>query len=243
MNIQSIIDQQSNYTQDKVILLAHILNKDKSFIYAHPEYQLSLSEKRQFDDYYSKIIDEIPLAYIVREKEFYSRRFYIDRRVLIPRPETEAIVDQSVNQLKDRKEPISVLEVGVGSGTLLISIILELKKRGIKPINIIGADISQEALTVAKMNLRRYHLQHQVRLIQSDLFKKIPKYKFDLILANLPYLPSVESRLNKYEPQIALDGGVNGNELLQKFISQIEEFRKPNGIVVIEKYNGDIEIL
>ena len=93
------------------------------------------------------------------------------------------------------------------------------------------------------MNLRRYHLQHQVRLIQSDLFKKIPKYKFDLILANLPYLPSVESRLNKYEPQIALDGGVNGNELLQKFISQIEEFRKPNGIVVIEKYNGDIEIL
>ncbi len=243
MKIKEILATNSDLELETSVLLCSIINHDKSFIYAYPEYELTLEEEIKWNSLFKKFQEKIPLAYILKEKEFYGRNFHVDHRVLIPRPETEAIVDQAIKRFVNSKQPISILEIGIGSGALLISIVIELEKRGVGFSQIIGSDISLKALTVAKMNLRRYHLQHQVRLIKSDLFKVVPRKKFDLILANLPYLPTNEAKLNMFEPQLALNGGVKGDELINQFLGQVSGYKKSDGIVILEKYNGEIQTI
>ena len=184
---------------------------------------------------YEKLIDrrtkKEPVAYILEEKEFWSKKFNVNRFTLIPRPETELMVEIIVKEFKQKK--INILDIGTGSGCILISLLHELQgSRGI------GIDISDKALIVAKKNVQENLKNSKLKFLKrcmNDLFY----CKFDLIVSNPPYIRSnsiknLDDDIKKYEPKIALDGGNDGLDVIKKVIYKSTEILKINGTLALE---------
>ena len=217
---------------DAEILLAKALGTDRFGLFTRYTDEIGEDAEKLFDSFIARRISFEPVAYITNEKEFFEDTFFVDRRVLIPRPETEFIVEKAVSLLKDR-EKADVLDICCGSGCIGLSI-----KRA-TDCDLTLSDISEEALEVAKINANRlFPGSADISFVQSDLFESI-EGPFDLITANPPYLSArdMENFVVKelgFEPEKAFFGGETGFEITEKILKSVSRFLKTGGYFITE---------
>jgi len=217
------------------LLLSHVLGKRKEFLFLHPDRDLTSAQWKKFRQLAVRRKRGEPLAYILGYKYFCGLKFLVDKNVLIPRPESEWLVAQagiSVRRKLRRNKPVLVLDMGTGSGCLAISLAKSVKSNDLK---ITAADISPQALAVAKKNARLNRAR--VKFIQSDLFKKIPG-RYDLIIANLPYVPlSDYNKLKaglRYEPKLSLTDRTDAFKIYRQFLAEAPAHLKKGGSILLE---------
>jgi len=216
---------------DGQILLMHELGKTKSWILAHPEYELESNNIASLHSKVNRARQGEPIPYIIGHWEFYALDFLITPDVLIPRPETEMIVDMAVDWIKKQEGSKRVLDMGTGSGCIAVAIALHAPK-----LLIVGVDSSEKALGVAQKNAEKFHVENQIRFLQSNLFSNIND-RFDVICANLPYIPNFELSalpVSKYEPNAALDGGEDGLAVISLFLGDAGLFISHPGLILCE---------
>ncbi|HEX6480421.1 MAG TPA: peptide chain release factor N(5)-glutamine methyltransferase [Ktedonobacteraceae bacterium] len=222
---------------DTQVLLSHVLNVDRSVLFAYPERPLSPEQEQQFLALLERRKHDEPVAYLVGHQEFYGRNFIVDKRVLIPRPETELLVEVALracqHMLDAGRTPV-VADIGTGSGAIPITLALEEPRLPY----LYGADISTDALEVAFLNCRQYHVEERVRLLQGDLLSPLPE-PVDVVTANLPYVGTeemdvLEPDVRDYEPHLALFSGPKGLDLLRHFFKEAQQPNKlKNGAVMV----------
>jgi release factor glutamine methyltransferase len=206
---------------DASVLIAHILNKPRTWVMAHPEMTLTIEQQKQLDDSLALLERGESFPYVLGHWEFFGLEFDITRDVLIPRPETELLVGKAIAWLQESPVSRMVADVGTGSGIIAISIATHFPDA-----YILATDISHEALQVARKNASKYDVLSRIDFVQCDL---LPPYAdplsterhFDLICANLPYIPSDTLRnlpIYGREPTLALDGGTDGLELIRRLL-------------------------
>jgi release factor glutamine methyltransferase len=234
---------------EKELLLSHVLQKPREWVFAHPEIELTEEQNKEYEKLVERRKNHEPIAYIINEKEFYGRKFYVDNRVLIPRPSTETLIDEvkrlfetglkkqrSIkkadneiiifteifeNKLPSKNDGLLISEIGTGSGCIGITLALE-----IPDIEIICTDISKDALEVAKQNAKTHNVLNRIKFIKSDLIESNhgsrPADRY-LIVSNPPYIPQVDSLqpdVYNFEPHQALFAGRDGSDLLTKLHKQ-----------------------
>jgi release factor glutamine methyltransferase len=201
---------------DIQVLISSVLHKPRSWVLAHPEYELSITDTSQLNEMLSQLARSIPLAYITGTSYFYGLQFITNSDVLIPRPETELLVDKAIHWIKNNMSSGLVLDVGTGSGCIAISLAVNLPD-----IKCVAIDKSNRALQVAKNNAGINYVQDQCCFVQSDLTSSLFG-TFKLICANLPYIPTYKLEnllVARYEPKAALDGGKDGLDLIHKLLT------------------------
>lgn len=214
---------------DSELIISHAIKKPRSFILAHPEHKLTAAQLKRTESFFKRRIKWEPLAYILGYKEFYGLEFKVNKNVLVPRPETELIVDEVLSLISHSSHPITIIDVGTGSGCIIISLakILNLK--------FFTIDISPKALVVAKKNAKLHDVFDNIKFIHGNLIEPILKNKkliIDncelIITANLPYLTPKqikESPTIKREPRLALVAGHDGLKYYKKLIGQIRQLK------------------
>ncbi|MDA3840504.1 MAG: peptide chain release factor N(5)-glutamine methyltransferase [Patescibacteria group bacterium] len=235
----TIQDLRKKYYQkidsfDFDILVSLVLKKPRVYILTYPEKKLSLIQVKKLESLIRRRKNNEPLAYILGEKEFYSNKFIVNKNVLVPRPETETMVDEALRRVTQNMKPTTVIDVGTGSGCIIISIAKKLKKR--KNINYLGLDISNEALSVAKKNAKLNLVEKKISFIKNDLLSNIQgslitNHNSIIITANLPYLTAeqiMKSPSIKREPRLALLAGTDGLKYYRKLFKQIRELQNKN---------------
>ncbi len=241
MNIPQILNIAAEILRAKGIaesrreaasLLAFALGKDKTFLVAHAEYELSAEEQTRFDEVIGRRANREPFQYIVGRQEFYGLNFLVTNDVLIPRPETELIVEAAIEILKNK--PSKFCEVGIGSGCISVSILNALKNT-----SAIGSDISQNALKVAKKNAEIHRVSGRLELKVSDVFDSLLEEKFDLIVSNPPYISvedvkTLQPEVRDFEPPAALTDGADGFSIIEKIIVDSPRFLIEDGFLLME---------
>ena len=223
-----------SYKLDSEILLSKALGKKREEILINLDQKVNFTQSLKFNHLIIRRALREPIAYIIKEKEFWSKVFIVNKHTLIPRPETELMVDRIIKIYKNKK--ISILDIGTGSGCILISLLSELNNsRGV------GVDISKEAIFLAKKNAKKHNIHNIHFKVRS--FIDICNYKFDLIVSNPPYIQSKEIKnlqedIKEYEPKIALDGGNDGLDVIKKVIYKAKDILKVNGRLALEIGNG-----
>lgn len=222
---------------EALLLLTHALGATRTTLLAHPDWPVAVGEAERFAEYVARRARREPFAYIVERREFYGRSFSVDRRVLVPRPETETLVEQALVVLADAKargvdHPL-VVDVGTGSGAIGITIALEAPWA-----RLMAVDSSADALAVAQVNRRRLGPATNVGLVRADLLACLGR-PADLIVANLPYIPSdslaaLMPEVSRYEPRQALDGGPDGTRLVRRLIDQARALLNRGGALLVE---------
>lgn len=203
---------------DCELLLGFILGEKKEYLLAHGEEEISPEDEKLFWSYVARAKSGEPIAYIIGEKEFFGLDFFVDSRVLIPRPETEFLVEKVLEFVPVRK----IIDVGTGSGCIGVAIARNLPESEVQMV-----DISEEALEVARLNVARHEVEDRIQLYQSDLLEAADDY-YDVIVANLPYIGELKHRFvaentEKFEPSVALFGGEDGLGLYKKMFQQIRD--------------------
>ncbi|MFC1662898.1 peptide chain release factor N(5)-glutamine methyltransferase [Patescibacteria group bacterium] len=203
---------------DAEILLAKVISRDRSFLTAHSEYVMSA---RQINNYHQAIHRRTggePVAYITGHKEFYGLDFLVNKHVLIPRPDTELLVEKAI-EIITRNKLKTIADIGTGAGNIAITL-----KKNIPELKIYATDISKRALKVALANAKKH--QAAIRFIHGNLLNPVKNIKLDLIIANLPYLDPewFTDKSIKYEPAIALGAGELGFDLYRRFFNQLRRY-------------------
>ena len=225
---------------DTELLLAKVLNKKREQILLNLNQNIKKTEIHVFNNFLKRRILKEPIAYIINEKEFWSMNFKVNENTLIPRPETELMIYELVKIFKN-KSPY-ILDVGTGSGCILISLLSEIQyAKGL------GIDISNKALNIAKLNGKSHKLSYRMRLLRKPI-SELNHKKFDLIVSNPPYIrnrdiKNLDVDIKKYEPKIALDGGKDGLDLIKKVIYKAKVILKNNGMLAIEIGNEQFKIV
>jgi len=223
---------------DAEVILADVLKISRVNLITKQNTSLNQEQEDLFAKLIKRRKQQEPVAYILNKKEFWNENYYVDKRVLIPRPETEILIEMLLKKVKDKSEVFQILDLGCGSGCLLISCLKEFNKSlGL------GIDISSLALEVAKKNIQTHKINSRAKLLKLDLFKLDIKKKFDFILSNPPYLTSSEYRnlskdVKDYEPKQALVGGFDGILYYKKIISFSKSSLKKNGFLALEIGDG-----
>lgn len=214
------------------VLLAEILGMNREYLLSHGEEIVEEADEKLFLSYVRRILNGEPLAYIIHKKEFFGLDFYVDERVLVPRPETEAIVEEILNYLNndfERSGGFRMLDIGTGSGNIPVAVTHATVDSGGRIDSIDAIDKSEEALEVAKINVSQYNLDDKISLFQSDLLENIGSMEsYDVISANLPYIGeeiyrNVDENVEKYEPAQALFGGRDGLEIYRRLCAEMTE--------------------
>jgi release factor glutamine methyltransferase len=221
---------------DAELLLAHLFKKDRAYVLARMNEEAPEEILPAFEKLLSRRTLREPLAYITGEKEFYSRSFKVDPRVLIPRPETEGLLD-AVFALYDDKSVKSLLDIGAGSGAIAITIALD------RPLwSVTAIDISPSALEVTKENIHTHKVEEQITLIESDLFNSAPETSYDIIVSNPPYIEKgsvdVDPEVERYEPAEALYSGEDGLDMIRRIVDEAPSRLKQGGYLVLEIGDG-----
>ncbi len=231
---------------DLEILISFVIGKPKEFILTHPEYKLNKSEENKLKKLIKKKLTGEPIAYLVGEKEFYSLNFKINKKVLVPRPETELIVEKTLElietiYLTNSKKPIIIIDIGTGSGCIIVTLAKFLSYYRSLTFKFYATDISSQALSIAKTNAKLHNVKQKINFFYGNLlqpftdnpklfnyFKRLKNLKQSLIIitANLPYLtpkqiknsPTIQS-----EPRLALDGGRDGLKYYRHLIKQLKK--------------------
>jgi release factor glutamine methyltransferase len=222
---------------DASVLIAHLINKPRTWVMAHPELRLTAEQHQQLDDSLTRLERGESFPYVLGHWEFFGMDFDITPYVLIPRPETELLVEKAIAWLQVSPVRRTIADVGTGSGVIAVSIAVN-----VPDANIIATDISVNALDVAKKNARKFDVEHRIEFIQCDLLPPIPDFfsteqHLDLICANLPYIPTDTLRglpVFGREPTLALDGGEDGLALIRRLLSIGPEWLAPNGMMLLE---------
>jgi release factor glutamine methyltransferase len=232
-----------NSRLDSEILVSHLINIPRESIYSKLKENLSSNKTEELQKLVSRRVKKEPIAYILNNKEFWSTNFYVDRSVLIPRPETEVLIDLILSQISNKNNYLNILDIGTGSGCILISLLKELvKAKGI------GVDKSTKAIAIAKKNSISQQVDNRASFKNVNLEEIKFDKKFDLIVSNPPYLPDVSLKnlnldIKLYEPKIALQGGVQGVDFLCKIISLASKILKINGLLALEIGDNQFHIL
>ncbi len=241
MNIENILNKGTSILKankianpylDSEILLSESINRDKKHIILNPKEILENKQLNNFNNLIERRRKGEPIAYLINKKEFWKNEFYVNENVLIPRPDTELIVDQ-VLKIYSKNSQLQILDIGTGSGCILLSI---LKER--TSFYGTGIDISKKSINVSKFNANRLKLDNRVKFYNSDVDNfKIGKY--DLIVSNPPYiellnLKYLEKDVVNFEPKLALSGGFDGFSKIRKVISKASTLIKKNGKLILE---------
>lgn len=216
---------------DAQVVLAHVLGCSRSWVLAHPDISLTPAQVAGLESALARLQAGEPLPYVLGHWEFYGLDFSVSRQVLIPRPETELLVEQALSWLHLHPARRYGLDVGTGSGCIALSLV-----HHIPDLRLLASDISPDALEQAQLNLRRHSLQERVTCVLADLFPALGT-PFDLICANLPYIPSEELarlKVGLWEPQLALDGGPDGLSLVRRFLERAPSHLASGGLLLAE---------
>ena len=241
MNIQSAITKGTDILKDKSILsakldteilMAKALDKNREYIILNND--KVLSEKNL--EYFKKLVQERttkkPIAYLLNTKFFWDSEFYVNDNTLIPRPDTEVVIEE-VLRLTKIKNKMNILDIGVGSGCILLTILKEKKN-----FYGTGIDISKKTLDICRINAKKLNVEQRTKFYKSDV-DKFTQGKYDLIVSNPPYIKScdlkyLESDVINFEPKLALDGGLDGLSEIRKVIKKSSELIKKNGKLILE---------
>jgi release factor glutamine methyltransferase len=216
---------------DAQVLLAHLLEKPRAWLLAHPEAELIPGQERVLEELAARLEAGEPLPYLLGHWEFFGLDFTVTPSVLIPRPETELLVEQAQAWLRSHPLRRSAADVGTGSGCIAISLAVNLPG-----LRVVASDLSWQALQVARHNARRHDVTGQVEFVQSDLIPAAGNV-FDLICANLPYIPSqtlASLKVQRWEPRQALDGGPQGVDWIQRLLQDAPRRLAPGGLLLLE---------
>ena len=217
---------------DSEILLSTVIKKDRKYILLNLDKELDQNDQDKFKNLILKRSRGKPLAYLTGTKSFWKYDFKVNEKVLIPRPDTEIIIEQVLKIYKN-KDYLKFLEVGVGSGCIALSILKE-KKSFLGT----GIDLSQDCIEICRYNAKKLGVNNRIKLLKSDVDNLIFR-KYDLIVSNPPYinknkLKYLETEVSKFEPKLALDGGLDGLSEIRKVIKKSSELIKKNGKFILE---------
>lgn len=214
------------------LLLQYILKKPRQYIIVYDKNEITKQEQWEYFVNIEKLTKGIPLQHITHRQEFMKMDFYVDENVLIPRPDTEILVEEVINIANKIGNPV-ILDLCTGCGAIGISI-----AKNVKNAKIYAVDISEKALEVAKKNAEALRVKQKVNFIKSDLFEKLKKMKFDIIVSNPPYIKKEDinylSEEVQKEPKIALDGGIDGLDFYRKIVKQGYEYLKLGSYLCFE---------
>ena len=216
---------------DAQVLVADNLDKPRSWVIAHPEFQIEDQKYIQIIQAMSRLEQGEPLPYVIGHSEFYGLDFYLTHDVLIPRPETELLVERGLSWLRNHPGQRKAIDVGTGSGCIGIALAMN-----IPDLNILITDISPDALEVARINIEKFCLAERIEFNQANLLEGIIG-QYNLICANLPYISSQvlqELPVARQEPWIALNGGEKGTELVSRMLDQARGCISPDGLILLE---------
>ena len=225
----------TSHLLDSELIISNILKKNREEILISSDQKVSKHQISKFNMFIKRRIKKEPVAYIFKKKEFWKDEFFVNKYTLIPRPETELLVEKIVKSNK-KLDPL-ILDIGTGSGCILISLLKEIKSaRGI------GIDISKKALLVAKKNAKNILKFKKIKFLNKSINSSFDK-KFDLIVSNPPYITTYQLKnlmedVKAYEPKIALDGGNDGLDVIKKVIYKAKNILKFNGTLALEIGNG-----
>ncbi len=217
------------------VLLRHALGIDRTQLYLRQDEELTPEQEARFRHLLARRTSGIPLAYVVKHREFYGLDFYVNQDVLIPRPETELLVEKAID-IAQRDRVRTVADIGTGSGIIAVTLALKLPE-----VKIYSVDVSEKALAVALYNAERHGVVYRITFLKGDLVQPLPG-PCGLIVANLPYVkreeivPPIAA-----EPHTALDGGRTGLEIIERFIREVKTRLSPNGTVLMEIGRGQGE--
>jgi release factor glutamine methyltransferase len=228
--------------RDAELLLLHQLGISLAQLLAHPDRELTEEEERFYRQSIRRRAATEPIQYITGQQEFYGIDFRVSPAVLIPRPETEHLVEAVLQQLS-HDEPLQILDVGTGSGILAITLGLHLSHA-----HITAVDISADAIHVARQNAAAHHVVQRIDFIESDLLAAVPSGLFDAIVSNPPYIPTsdrptLHPEVRDHEPSTALFAGLDGLDIYRRLIPQAFDALKPNGLLALEIGHGQQESL
>ena len=214
------------------LLMQYILNKSRQYLLTHDDEELSKVQEQEYLKNIKKITKGTPLQHITHSQEFMKMNFYVNQEVLIPRPDTEVLVEETIKIAKQMKAK-KILDLCTGSGVIAVSI-----AKYVENVEITAIDISEKALRVAKLNAKNNEVDDKIIFIKSDLFQNIKKEKYDIIVSNPPYIKrDIIKKLDKEvqnEPNIALDGGYDGLDFYRKIVSEGFHYLKYEGYLCLE---------
>jgi len=241
MNIKNILIEGTNTLKqscvlnpqlDCEILLSNSINKDKKYIILNPKQILNDGQLSNFKSLIARRKKGEPIAYLINKKEFWNNEFFVNKDVLIPRPDTELIVEE-VLKIYSKNTHLQVLDIGTGSGCILLSL---LKER--KYFYGTGIDISKKSINVSKFNAKKLNLENRVKFFHSSV-DNFTRGKYDLVVSNPPYIELVnlkylEKDIVNFEPKLALSGGFDGFSKIRKVINKANYLIKKNGKFILE---------
>jgi release factor glutamine methyltransferase len=241
MNIQTVLNQASkilnnssnaSFKLDSEILLSEVIKKNRQYLILNSNEELKKENIKLFNYLLKRRKKGEPIAYLINKKEFWKQNFYINQNVLIPRPDTELLVEETL-KLFNVNSKLNILDIGTGSGCILLSILNERKS-----FYGTGIDISKKAINVARFNAKMLQLSNRATFYNSDVDKFLIG-KYDLILSNPPYIKQkdlkyLEVDIKDFEPKLALDGGKDGFSKITKVISKTSTLLKRNGKFILE---------
>jgi release factor glutamine methyltransferase len=222
---------------DASVLIAHIIDKPRTWVMAHPELTLTPTQQNQLNQSLMRLESGEPFPYVLGHWEFFSLDFDVTADVLIPRPETELLVEKAIVWLQESKVRRTIADIGTGSGAIAVSLAVN-----VPDAEVLATDISSKALQVAKQNAIKHGVNNRIEFIECDLLPtqseiKNRKSQIDLLCANLPYIPTETlSHLSVFgrEPTVALDGGEDGLDLFRRLLNIAPDWLAPNALILLE---------
>ena len=218
------------------VLLAHILHKPRAWVLAHPDAEISTEQDQDLEQCTARRQNGEPLPYILGHWEFYGLDLLVTPEVLIPRPETELLVEQAVKWLRSHLNCRRAADIGTGSGCIAIALATQ-----IPDLHVLATDLNPHTLQVARQNAARHGVAERITFLLADLLELPLGFQpFDLIAANLPYIPTVtlaELPISRFEPVLALDGGTDGLDLIRRLLAQVPSYISPAGCLLLEIEN------
>ncbi|GLQ08061.1 peptide chain release factor N(5)-glutamine methyltransferase [Sneathiella chinensis] len=225
---------------DAGILLVHVLGQDREILYRAPEQELSSEELDRFRQLIDRRVDREPVSHLIGRREFWSREFHVDSRVLDPRPDSETLIAAALEFAAGQGPVEKILDLGTGSGCLLLTLLAELPGT-----TGTGVDISAEALEVTRKNVALLGLEARTTLLQGRWFEPVTG-QFDLVISNPPYIETddiarLQEEVRRFEPLGALDGGPDGLDCYRKIIGQLKSYLADRGMVIFEVGAGQAD--
>ncbi len=220
------------------VLLARVLGQPRTWVIAHPEFAITNQQDQLLGALLEKLRQGEPLPYLLGHWEFFGLDFLVNPAVLIPRPETELLVEEALNWIRDRKKPILGIDIGTGSGCIAVSL-----AKYAPDLQMTATDTSRPALNTCRLNAARHGVQGRVALVQADLLEPM-RGPFDLVCANLPYIPTHKLaglEITRHEPRRALDGGADGLRLVERLLVQAATCVAAESLLLLEIESGQGE--